>query len=80
MAFAGGSLPTMFSILWDEVSLLSKEIAVLCVFGSPLELAIQRDIQHIRVKYAQHPRLEEYCNHLTLQEVRIRTAIAPDDL
>jgi hypothetical protein len=80
LAFAGGRLPTMFSILWDEVSLVSKEIAVFSVFGAPLESAIERDIQHLRVQYAQHPRLEECCNNLMLQEVRIRTAIEPADL
>ena len=80
LTFADGSLPTMFSILWDEISLLAKDIAVISVFGSPLETAIQRDIQRIRVQYAQHPKLEECCNNLVNQEARIRTAISPDDL
>jgi hypothetical protein len=80
LTFADGSLPTMFSILWDEISLLAKDIAVVSVFGSPLETAIQRDIQRIRVQYAQHPKLEECCDNLMNQEARIRTAIEPADL
>ena len=40
LTFVDGSLPTMFSILWDETSLLAKDIAVISVFGSPLETAI----------------------------------------
>jgi hypothetical protein len=64
LTFADGSLPTMFSILWDEISLLAKDIAVVSVFGSPLESAIQRDIQRLQVQYAHHPKLEECCNNL----------------
>jgi hypothetical protein len=55
LTFADGSLPTIFSILWDEITLLAKDIAVISVFGSPSETAIQRDIQRIRVQYAHHP-------------------------
>ena len=40
LTFAEGSLPTMFSILWDEITLLAKDIAVISVFGAPLETAI----------------------------------------
>jgi hypothetical protein len=80
LTFADGSLPTMFSILWDEISLLAKDIAVISVFGSPLETAIQRDIQRIRVQYAQHPKLEECCDNLVNQKARVRTAIEPADL
>jgi hypothetical protein len=80
LAFAYGSLPTMFSILWDEISLLAKDIAVVSVFGSPLQTAIQRDIQRIRVQHAQHPSLEECCDNLMNQEARIRIAVEPADL
>jgi|HubBroStandDraft_6_1064221.scaffolds.fasta_scaffold3902582_1 hypothetical protein len=58
----------------------AKDIAVISVFGSPLETAIQRDIQRLRVQYAHHPKLEECCNNLVNQQARIRIAIEPADL
>lgn len=80
LAFPGQDLPTIFSIVWDEITRLAKEIAVMAVFGSPLAAAIQRDVQHIRIKYANHPRLEKSCKDLAFQEAQIRAALKPDDL
>jgi hypothetical protein len=80
LLFPNHKLPTIFSILWDEVTRLAKEIAVATVFGYPLETGIQRYVEYIKVKYAQHPRLEECCKTLMRQELLIRAATAPEDL
>jgi hypothetical protein len=78
--FPNHKLPTIFSILWDEVTRLAKEIAVAAVFGHPLEVGIQRYIEYIRTKYAEHPMLEECCEMLTRQQLLIRAATVPEDL
>jgi hypothetical protein len=74
------SPPTMFSIIWDEVTRLSKEIAVATIIGSPLEKAIKRDIGHLNARYAKDSRLVSFCDKIKSQQIRILEAIEPDDL
>jgi hypothetical protein len=77
---AGYSPPMMFSIIWDEVTRLSKEIAVATIIGSPLEKAIKRDIEHLNARYAKDSKLVSFCEKIRLQQIRIHEAIEPDDL
>jgi hypothetical protein len=70
----------MFSILWDEVTRFAKEVAVVAVFGYPLETGIQRYLEYINGEYSQHPRLEEWCKRVMVQKAIIRAATAPEDL
>ena len=35
------SLPTMFSMVWDEITRLAKDIATMTVFDAPLETAFK---------------------------------------
>jgi hypothetical protein len=80
LTFSGCSLPTMFSIVWDEITRLAKELAIITVFGAPLEAAIQRDLQYLATRYVTHPRLKECCEQLRFQHIQIRGATEPDDL
>ena len=79
LLFPGYNIPTVFSILWDAVTRLAKDIAVISFFGAPLETAIRRDLQYITAKYAKHPRLEECCRQLASLEAQIHEATEPDD-
>ena len=79
LLFPGYNIPTVFSILWDFVTRLAKDIAVISFFGAPLETAIQRDLRYIKTKYAKHPRFEECCQQLTSLESQIRETTEPSD-
>jgi hypothetical protein len=62
------------------VTCLAKEIAVAAVFGFPLEIGIQRYLEYLKSKYAQHPKLEECSKQVMVQEAIIRAATTPEDL
>jgi hypothetical protein len=45
-----------------------------------LEIGIQRYLEYLKRKYAQHPKLEECSKQVMVQEATIRAATTPEDL